>query len=165
MGREIALDQLTFISGGQTGIDRAVLDFCLEHQLPCGGWCPEGRLAEDGPIDRKYPVKELPGASYEDRTRANVAGSDATVILYRKEIRGGTQKSREYAVMLGKPFLMLDLDRITPAQAARKLIEFIIKENPSVVNFSGPRHSEWDQGYQHCLYLLKKVFDRSGFLR
>jgi hypothetical protein len=51
------------VSGGQTGADRAVLDWALSHKLPCGGWCPKGRKAEDGPIDAKYPLKESLSAS------------------------------------------------------------------------------------------------------
>jgi hypothetical protein len=39
------------VSGGQTGVDRAALDVALELGIPCGGWCPRGRLAEDGAID------------------------------------------------------------------------------------------------------------------
>jgi len=35
------------VSGGQTGVDRADLDVALELGLPCGGWCPKGRMAED----------------------------------------------------------------------------------------------------------------------
>jgi hypothetical protein len=36
------------VSGGQTGVDRAALDVALELGIPCGGWCPKGRLAVDG---------------------------------------------------------------------------------------------------------------------
>ncbi len=54
------MDKIFFkiISGGQTGIDRAVLDVALEFGIPCGGWCPNGRKAEDGPMDPRYPLKE-----------------------------------------------------------------------------------------------------------
>ena len=38
------------ISGGQTGADRAALDFAIKHKIPHGGWVPKGRLAEDGPL-------------------------------------------------------------------------------------------------------------------
>jgi hypothetical protein len=38
------------VSGGQSGVDRAALDVALELGLPCGGWCPRGRKAEDGNI-------------------------------------------------------------------------------------------------------------------
>jgi hypothetical protein len=159
MGREIALDQLTFITGGQTGIDRAVLDFCLDHQMRCGGWCPEGRLAEDGPIDRKYPVKELPGASYEDRTMANVAESDATVILYHGKMCGGTLKSFEFAIRLGKPHLLLNFEVMRPKEAAIRFREFIDRLEPSILNFSGPRQSEWNRAYELCIVFLGTVLD------
>ena len=59
---------LKIISGGQTGVDRAALDFALERGIPCGGWCPRGRKAEDGPIPAHYPLKELPIDDYGART-------------------------------------------------------------------------------------------------
>jgi hypothetical protein len=37
------------ISGGQTGVGRAALDFEIEHDIPHGGWCPKDRKAEDRP--------------------------------------------------------------------------------------------------------------------
>jgi hypothetical protein len=63
----------------QTGVDRAALDWALEHGVPCGGCCPEGRKAEDGPIDPKYPLKETPSVTYVQRTEWNVRDSDATI--------------------------------------------------------------------------------------
>jgi hypothetical protein len=159
MGRKIALDKLTFISGGQTGIDRAVLDFCLDHQLSCGGWCPEGRLAEDGPIDRKYPLKELPGASYEDRTMANVTDSDATVILYLGKMSGGTQRSFEFASRQGRPCLPINFEELPPKEAAIMFLEFIDRLEPAVVNFSGPRQSEWRRAYESCIDFLNTVLN------
>src|SRR5262245_57046078 len=48
------------VSGGQTGVDRAALDVAQELGIPRGGWCPRGRLAEDGPIDARYPLEETP---------------------------------------------------------------------------------------------------------
>ncbi|MBI5969510.1 MAG: molybdenum cofactor carrier, partial [Deltaproteobacteria bacterium] len=46
------------ISGGQTGVDRAVLDVAVELGLPCSGWCPKGRRAENGTIPDYYPLQE-----------------------------------------------------------------------------------------------------------
>jgi hypothetical protein len=158
MERQIALDRLTFITGGQTGIDRAVLDFCLDHRIGCGGWCPEGRSAEDGPIDLRYPVKVLPGASYEVRTMANVKWGDATVIIYQKEMTGGTLLSYEYVSRIGKPHLLLDMGNLTAAQAAGELTQFILKEHLFILNFSGPRQSEWEQGYTKCISMLHRFY-------
>ncbi len=46
------------MSGGQTGVDRAALDVAMALQIPCGGWCPRGRRAEDGRIHQRYPLEE-----------------------------------------------------------------------------------------------------------
>ncbi len=72
---------ITVVSGGQTGADRAALDWALTHGVECGGWCPKGRKAEDRPIDLKYPLKETPSESYIQRTEWNVRDSDATILF------------------------------------------------------------------------------------
>lgn len=69
------------ISGGQTGADRAALDWAIKHNIPHSGWCPKGRLAEDGVIEPKYILKETSSSVYEERTELNVRDSDATVIF------------------------------------------------------------------------------------
>ena len=33
-------------TGGQSGVDRAALDFAIEHEIPYCGWCPKGGWAE-----------------------------------------------------------------------------------------------------------------------
>src|ERR1044072_8003346 len=77
--RRWPVEQIT--SGGQTGADRAALDFALFHGIPHGGWCPRGRLAEDGTLQTHYELKETPGALYSQRTDWNVRDSDGTVIF------------------------------------------------------------------------------------
>jgi hypothetical protein len=48
---------MKIISGGQTGVDRAV---AIECGMSWGGWCPKGGWAEDFPhppgLLRKYPA-------------------------------------------------------------------------------------------------------------
>ena len=56
------------ISGGQTGVDRAALDFSLENNIVCGGFCPKERKAEDGTISDKYPLIETGFRNYASRT-------------------------------------------------------------------------------------------------
>ena len=72
---------MTIVSGGQTGADRAGLDFAIENGIPHGGWCPNGRKAIDGPIDEKYQLEETPSSNYPQRTEWNARDSDATVIF------------------------------------------------------------------------------------
>ena len=69
------------VSGGQTGVDRAALDVAIALGFAHGGWCPAGRLAEDGPIDARYPLRETPSADPSQRTEWNVRDSDATLVL------------------------------------------------------------------------------------
>src|SRR3954454_8651242 len=78
------------VSGGQTGVDRAALDVALALGIPCGGWCPKGRKAEDGPIEDRYPLSETPSSDYRQRTLWNIRDSDATLILTWGEPTGGT---------------------------------------------------------------------------
>ena len=75
------IESLRIISGGQTGADRAALDWAIEHGIPHGGWCPLGRKAEDGRIDGRYQLNETPSSSYVLRTERNVRDSDGTVVL------------------------------------------------------------------------------------
>lgn len=158
MGKSDDLGRLMLVTGGQTGIDRAVLDFCLEHRILCGGWCPADRRAEDGPIDPRYPVRPLPGAGYRERTRANVKETDATIILHPGKLSGGTAYSARVARELGKPLLILDFSAIQTVEAADHILDFILQHRPSTVNFSGPRESEWEEGYGQCRLLLKRLF-------
>jgi predicted Rossmann-fold nucleotide-binding protein len=88
---------LQVVSGGQTGVDRAALDAALERGFACGGWCPRGRLAEDGPIAPRYPVRELPEGGYAVRTVRTVRDSDGTLILLCGGADRGTQLTRRTA--------------------------------------------------------------------
>src|SRR5690606_30676655 len=103
-----ASDPVRVVSGGQTGVDRAALDAALRLGLPCGGWCPAGRWAEDGPIPERYPLRETESADPAERTARNVRDSDATLILSPRPLRGGTAGTREVAERLGRPFHVAD---------------------------------------------------------
>jgi Circularly permutated YpsA SLOG family len=72
------------ISGGQTGADRAGLDFAIEAGLEHGGYIPRGRKAEDGRIDDRYNLIELSTSSYPARTRRNIDGTRLTLELANK---------------------------------------------------------------------------------
>lgn len=126
------------VTGGQTGADRAALDACLALRFPCGGWCPAGRAAEDGPIDARYPLRETPEAEPAQRTLWNVRDSDATLILCLREPTGGTAWTIDCAERLGRPWL-----RVNPhnPDAERQVLDWIAAEGISVLNVAGPRAS------------------------
>jgi hypothetical protein len=105
-------------AGGQTGVDRGALDAALYFGMPCGGWCPEGRQAEDGQISGRYPLTELPGAGYLARTRKNVEDSDATLIVTFGPPIGGTARVLEHCLRVGKPHLVIDATHTTAADGS-----------------------------------------------
>ena len=97
------------ISGGQTGADRGGLEAALYCKVPHGGWCPKGRLAEDGPIPDKYNLQEMTNKDYLKRTEANVVDSDATVVFTYGLPSGGSLRTVEFARKHGKPYEQVDL--------------------------------------------------------
>ena len=130
------------VSGGQTGADRAALDFALAHGLRVGGWVPRGRLAEDGPIPARYPgLRETGSADPAVRTVRNVRGSDATLIVSHGPLTGGSRLTLEEATRAGKPALHLDLDAIGRAAAAGRLRDWLAAVRPRILNVAGPRAS------------------------
>jgi hypothetical protein len=126
------------VSGGQTGVDRAALDVALELGLSCGGWCPRGRRAEDGPIAERYPLQETPAAEYEQRTEWNVRDSDATLVLTSGAPSGGTALTLRLAWRLGRPVLIVD-----PAagDAAEQIRSWLLGAGVRTLNVAGPRES------------------------
>ncbi len=148
------------VSGGQTGVDRAALDAAQKLGLSCGGWCAEGRMAEDGPIPERYPLRILPGADYRARTRANVADSDGSLIIYFEQPEGGTALTLRFCLELGKPFKLVDAAEILVPQAARTLHRFVERHKIRVLNVAGPRASQSPKAYAYAYALLSAWLQR-----
>lgn len=141
------------VSGGQTGVDRAALDVAIELGLSHGGWCPRGRKAEDGVIAAHYDLQETSSSHYYVRTRRNVLDSDATLILYRDEIKGGTKLTQRYAEQYGKPYLAVRLSDADRQVIRRWLHEYDIRK----LNVAGPRESDCPGIYEEAKQCLAAV--------
>lgn len=138
---------LRIISGGQTGVDRAALDAAMAAAVPCGGWCPGGRMAEDGAIDMGYPLTEIPGSGYTERTRANVVDSDGTLILHTGILEGGTLMTLNFCKELDKPALVLSSNSIDAITASSAAHAFLVQHGIRTLNVAGPRASKQPQIY------------------
>ncbi|MDD2540639.1 MAG: putative molybdenum carrier protein [Desulfuromonadaceae bacterium] len=134
------------VSGGQTGADRAGLDAALEAGIPIGGYCPKGRLAEDGTVPDCYELTELAKGGYKARTEKNVVESDGTLILNIGTLTGGTMMTEEYAKRHGKPYLVVQLDEKPRPETVRHWLE---KNAILILNVAGPRESKYPQGIYH----------------
>lgn len=141
------------VSGGQSGVDRAALDAAIALDIPCGGWCPRGRLAEDGPLPTRYPLVETPASRYPQRTEWNVRDSDATLILTRGKPSGGTALTAAMARRLDKPLHIVDLER--PEHHVR---EWLQSARPETLNVAGPRESQQPGIYRQAYAFLLRLF-------
>jgi hypothetical protein len=152
------------ISGGQTGVDRAALDFAVRRGLDYGGWCPRGGWAEDFPqppgVLRRYPgLAPTPSADPKQRTLWNVRDSDATLIIGGTPcISEGSAFTLSCAVALGKPHHFVDLCSPNAARAAKAWIE---GARPETLNVAGPRESESPGAYAAATQFLGILIDAS----
>lgn len=145
------------ISGGQTGVDRAALDYSIEANIPHGGWCPLGRIAEDGIIAEKYHLQETESSEYSVRTYCNVRDSDGTLIIVAGEPMGGTLLTIEFAKQLKKPFHLLNLSEGSNVQGVR---DWIIQNKIKVLNIAGPRASQAENIYISSYNILSEILKK-----
>ncbi|MCD4663693.1 MAG: putative molybdenum carrier protein [Bacteroidales bacterium] len=146
---------ISIISGGQTGVDRAALDFALKRNFVCGGWCPKGRLAEDGLIPAIYPLKETQTANYSERTEKNILESDGTLILNLDKIDPGTVLTQNLCIKRKKPYWIQKLTNFTNIE---NFYLWLINNKIKTLNIAGPRESSSSGIYLKTLDFLEKVF-------
>lgn len=142
------------ISGGQSGVDRAALDFAAQRDIPYGGWCPHGGRAEDYPsapgVMATYPhLAETPSAIPEQRTAWNVRDSHATIILVR-----GNEFSRSPGTVLAlqlaelvflRPCMVVDISQPDAVGVARDWLSRTaagLDVTELSLNVAGPRESQ-----------------------
>lgn len=147
------------ISGGQTGADRAALDFALQAGIECGGWVPKGRMAEDGVIPARYPnLVETDSDDPGIRTELNVRDSDATLLMTQKAPTGGSALTVEVATRLGKPVFHIDLLRESVERVVPRLGQWLQDLQPAILNVAGPRASEDPETYHFTKAVLEGIF-------
>ncbi len=145
------------VSGGQTGADRAALDAAIRAGVAHGGWVPMGRKAEDGRIPARYRVQEMPSFRYADRTEQNVLDSDATLIVSRGPLTGGSRLTLVLARRHGKPCLHVNLDHGLTQEAAASVRSWVARHGVRVLNVAGPRASNDAAIYTLVSELLRAV--------
>ncbi|MDG2991495.1 putative molybdenum carrier protein [Candidatus Synechococcus calcipolaris G9] len=160
-------------TGGQSGVDRAVLDFAIHYGLPYEGWCPWGGWAEDYPqppgLLADYPhLQETASPEPEQRTHWNIRDSDATLILVYGSIFNqrspGTQLTQAIAQDMNRPCLILDIGQreayLKLQQWCSELVQRFQEQN-FCLNIAGPRESEVSGIYQRS-YEFLEVLENMG---
>lgn len=153
---------LQILSGGQAGVDRAALDAALALGVPCGGWCPAGRMAEDGVIDLRYPMRETESTGTEARTRRNVEEADATLVLDFGQYSPGTRLTVDHATRLEKPLLVIEAPRYSLGDMVDKIVRFVECCAVGSLNVAGPRASESPEAYLQARRVIEQVLRTLG---
>ena len=146
---------MILISGGQTGLDRAAMDAALEAGISLKGYCPKGRMAEDGTIDLKYPLTEIHSDSYNKRTRRNVVLVDSVLIVVKSTPDAGTALTIRLAKKLQKPLKIVVLEQNNKAE--EEILESI-KTPCRKILIAGPRESNEAGIYSQTFPLLLQSF-------
>jgi hypothetical protein len=146
------------ISGGQTGADRAALDFAIKFNIRHGGWIPKGRVTEDGPLPDKYNLQEMPTESYESRTEQNVIDSDGTLLFSRGDPTEGTAYTQKMAQKQKKTLRHIDLYRATSFDAASLILSWIQLRLIKTLNVAGPRAIEDPDIYEDVFRILEMAY-------
>ena len=141
-------------------MDRGALDAALELGAECGGWCPAGRLAEDGRIPKRYPLNEMPTADYSARTRRNVAKSNGTLIIACGELSGGTRETLDFCREEAKPHLVVHPEIVSSDEAIAAIQKFIISNRIRILNVAGPRASQWPDAHEITHQIISAVLRR-----
>ena len=145
------------VSGGQTGADRAALDFAIDRGILHGGWCPKGRLASDGRLDDRYLLTETESAGYRQRTKLNVRDSGGTLVLNMGDLDGGTLQTQRFATSAVKPCLVLQIDHINPSEAGAMIDAWIARHTVAIMNVAGPREDKRAGIYARALAVLRAI--------
>ena len=130
------------VSGGQTGVDQAALAAAIAMGVEHGGWCPAGRRSERGRIPAMFQLTETFDRNYTVRTEKNVMDSDATMILFRNVLSGGTLLTERLTLKHDRPCLCVNLDIDNAfVESIDRIKVWLDRHSIETLNVAGPRES------------------------
>jgi hypothetical protein len=157
------------ISGGQTGVDQAALRAAMDLGFHTGGWCPPGRICDNGQIPQEFNLTETkkersefaPDIPRSLRTESNVIDADASLILVPEGTKSdkGTEWTIDCARKYSRPFLVIDPYR---PDADQLILNWMAKISAGILNISGPSEKTSPGIYNSVYRLLLKVFSETG---
>ena len=152
------------VSGGQTGVDQAVLLTASEFGIPVAGWCPKGGLDENNVsiLHQHASLREATTADPAERTKLNIRDSDGTLIIVPslplpQNIKDGTQLTIDEAHQTEKPYLIINL--ANKQDAAEKVQHWLEQHDIKILNVGGPRESSSPGIYEKTCELLQALLE------
>jgi hypothetical protein len=128
----------------------------MERGIQHGGYCPQGRIADDGVIPERYNLTETPETESFAPIFRNVEESDATVIITLVGgLKGGSLEIARHAREAGKRCIELSqADRFDSSAALRG---FAKVEAIRILNVAGSREGEEPGIYEFTQTLLRRL--------
>jgi hypothetical protein len=159
---------MKLISGGQSGVDRAVLDVAVARGVGYAGWCPKGGWAEDFPTPpgllARYPdLRETPLADPAQRTEWNVRDADACLIVVDAsgiDASAGTALASDLAHRYRKPLYVAKLGDVDVKHARLWLrVQQARRGHDLKLAIGGPRESEVPGIYERAAEFIRALID------
>ncbi|MDO5133919.1 MAG: putative molybdenum carrier protein [Eubacteriales bacterium] len=147
-------------TGGQSGVDRAAMDYAREMGIPLCGWCPKNGWAEDytdppGLLSDYPELSQTPSEGTEQRTKWNMRDCDAilTIIPDGSLSSPGTDVGLKEGESLHKPMYTAYGPEDVPG------ILTWLRGLPDEIELciGGPRASECPDAYDAAMAVLKGI--------
>lgn len=148
------------ISGGHSGVQRATLDVAIELGITHGGFCPEGRVADDGVLPPRYLLTPSKDRNHYRLALRNLKASDGTLVICPPSTRRtrwhGEQEDFDMMAQYvagacrkhGKPWLVCSPDALSTPLASSWLREHQI----AVLHIHGPREAGVQRAKQNRVF-------------
>jgi hypothetical protein len=146
------------VSGGETGADRAALDFAIETAIRHFGFCPQGRPSEDGRIPLRYALVETLSEGVSESIFLNVSASDGTVLFDPLPAQRGLRSTcvTAFCKSTRRPLLILQSQFDVKADA-RQLTRFLNSHRLTSLYITGCTENEAPGIYQHVSQVQRSL--------
>ena len=148
------------ISGGQTGADIGGLVGAQSIGIPTGGFAPKGYRTDVGDkpeLGERFGLKQATQRGYPQRTEMNVKEADVTLIFRPEGHESpGTEQTIRFARKHKKPYRVVDP---FVEGAVEKVIDFVRKHKPEIVNIAGPREKSVKGMGQQTAYVVASALN------
>ena len=111
-------------------------------------------MSEDGTVPTEFPLQELAGSGYSERTAKNVQDSDGTVIVFNGELEGGSGFTAEVCRRERKPCCLIDASALSIEESVQQLAAFVAQHGIEILNVAGPRASKWPDAERQVYDLI-----------
>ncbi len=144
-----------FVSGGQTGVQRAVLDTAIKLGIDYSGWIPRGRRSEDGPLDTRYQLKEMESIDIRQTIKRNIESSDGTLVISRGKLSDWLTLSVQFTLQSHNQLLHADLSQRSLFEASTLICDWAEVHRIRRLYVTGPRQSEDKSIYSDSCSILE----------